>query len=311
MRAAELAARSLGHPVALALPADGERPLVAASLAGDPPRVRVAWLDAEGGVIARVACPPGRPSRPRPVVAAALDLAEPPAGPDRVIAGRATDGVAAVRPVLAVEEPVPDIPVAEEGLVLARVPLGAQVVAIDALDRSGEPVGRLLAAGVTELRAAGGSVGGRLGLSHGMAAGIGAGRWVADLDEAAFEAGAAPWLPTWLPDGLVRGRPRVEPDAAYPAAPPAVVIAWTGPGDARVLLRQTLAPLASPDPGGRGAREVEIGAAVGVLRGRWMPTLVWETPERAFGLQARRIPDAEAAALRIARSVVPPATEDR
>jgi hypothetical protein len=144
-----------------------------------------------------------------------------------------------------------------------------------------------------------------------MAAGIGAGRWVADLDEAAFEAGAAPWLPAWLPDGLVRGRPRIEPDAAYPAAPPAVVIAWNGPGEARALLRQTLAPLASPDPGGRGAREVEIGSVIGVLRGRWMPTLVWETPERAFGLQVRRIPDAEAVALRIARSVRPPAVEDR
>jgi hypothetical protein len=81
---------------------------------------------------------------------------------------------------------------------------------------------------------------------------------------------------------------------------------WTGEGEARVLLRQAPAPLASPDPGGRHARQVEIGEAVGALRGRWLATLVWETPHRAFGLQVRRVPDAEAVALRVARSIPVP-----
>jgi hypothetical protein len=140
-----------------------------------------------------------------------------------------------------------------------------------------------------------------------MAAGIGAGRWAADLDEAAFEAGYEPWLPAWLPGGLTRGLPRLEPDGAYPSAPPAVIIAWSGADDARVLLRQAPAPLATPELGGHGARPVAIGPAAGFLRGRWLPTLVWETPERAFGLQVRRLGDPETVILRVARSIAPPA----
>ena len=107
--------------------------------------------------------------------------------------------------------------------------------------------------------------------------------------------------------GLERGRPRVEPDVAYPAAPPAIVIAWAGGEAARVLLRQAPAPLASPDTGGRGAREVAVGAVRGVLRGRGLVTLIWETPERAFGLQIRGVPGGEEVALRVARSVSPQA----
>jgi hypothetical protein len=50
---------------------------------------------------------------------------------------------------------------------------------------------------------------------------------------------------------------------------------------------------------------VKVGAATGVLRGRGLVTLVWETPERAFGLQVRGMPGAEEVALRVARSVGP------
>jgi hypothetical protein len=144
-----------------------------------------------------------------------------------------------------------------------------------------------------------------MGATHGMAAGIGSGRWVPGLAEAAFEAGYEPWLPAWVPPGLERGRPRIEPDIAYPAAPPAIVIAWTSPEGGRVLLRQAPAPLASPDAGGRDARAVDVGGHPGVLRGRGLVTLVWETPERAFGLQARGLPEAESVALRVAESVSP------
>jgi hypothetical protein len=299
----ELAARALGHPVAVALPAVGGLPVVAASLGGEPPRARVAWIDPVGGApVARVSCPPGRPSRPRPLVAATVRLAEPGWPADRVLAGTVADGVTAVRPALAGEEDSPIVPVAD-GIFLARLAPDAVVLAVEALDRRGEPVGSMVRAGVGELQVTGGAIGGRFGVGHGMAAGIGAGRWVDGLEEAAFEAGYAPWLPAWLPPGLTTGRLRLEPDVAYPAAPPAVISVWSGEGQARVLLRQAPAPLASPDPGGTTAREVEIGDARGVLRGRWLPTLVWETPERAFGLQVRGIPDSVEVALRVARSV--------
>ena len=101
---------------------------------------------------------------------------------------------------------------------------------------------------------------GRIGATHGMGAGIGGGRWAPGLAEAAFEAGYAPLAARWMPPGLERGRPRVEPDVAYPAAPPAMVVAWTGDGGARVLLRQAPAPLASPDAGGaRRAARCAVG----------------------------------------------------
>jgi hypothetical protein len=305
MSVQEVAARALGHPVPLALPAEGARPIAAASVAGEPPRTRVAWIGEDGRVVARVACPPARPSRWRPVVATAVTLSEPSGSSDRLVAARAAPDAAGVRVVAALEDPVPDAPVGPDGLALVRLPAETAVVAVDALDVRGEPIGRLAGAGVAELRVSGGTVSGRLGLTHGMAAGIGPGRWVPDLDEAAFEAGYDPWVPDWLPSGLARGDARLEQDAAYPAAPPAVAIAWTGAEDARVLLRQTPAPLASPELGGRGAREVAVGGATGILRGRWLVTLVWETPERAFGLQVRRVPEADAVAARVARSVGP------
>ena len=48
-----------------------------------------------------------------------------------------------------------------------------------------------------------------------------------------------------------------------------------------------------------------MGDAVGMLRSRGLVTLVWETPDRAFGLQVRGIPDGDEVALRVARSIAP------
>lgn len=303
-RARRTAEAALGHAVPHVLPPDDGGPIVAASVAGDPPCARVAWVTAGGEVIARVACPPGRPSRWRPVVAAAVALEAPP-HVDRVLVARLAPEAAAARPLLAAEEEAEPAPAGGEGLVLARIPAEVAVLAVDALDASGEPIGRLARPGISELRFDGSSVSGRLGATHGMGAGIGGGRWAPGLAEAAFEAGYEPWLPAWVPERLERGRPRVEPDIAYPAAPPAIVIAWTGIDGARVLLRQAPAPLASPDTGGRGARRVPVGGAEGVLRGRGLVTLVWEVPERAFGIQVRGMAGGEEVALRVARSIAP------
>ena len=304
-RARGIAEAALGHPVPYVIAAGDDGTIVAASVAGDPPCARVAWVDPGGEVLARVACPPGRPSRWRPVVAAVVEAEAPPRVADRVLVGRLAPEAAALRPILATEGEAPASAAGEAGLALARLPAEAAVIGVDALDASGEPIGRLARPGVSELRFDGTSVSGRLGATHGMGAGVGGGRWAQGLAEAAFEIGYAPWLPSWVPKGLRRGRPRVEPDIAYPAAPPALVIAWTGEGGARVLLRQAPAPLASPETGGRGAREVPVGDATGVLRGRGLATLVWETPERAFGLQVRGMQGAEEVALRVARTVGP------
>jgi hypothetical protein len=70
-----------------------------------------------------------------------------------------------------------------------------------------------------------------------------------------------------------------------------------------VLLRQAPAPLASPETGGRGARREPIGDVEGVLRGPRLVTLVWEGPERAFGIQVRGVPSGDEVALRVARSI--------
>ena len=300
-----IAEAALGHPVPHLLAPAGDAPMVAASVAGDPPRARVAWVSAEGAVVARVACPPGRPSRWRPVVAAVVALEMPPRVADRVIVARAAPEAAAIQPLLASEDAIAPTAVGGGGLVLVRLPSEAPVIAVDALDASGEPIGRLARAGISELRFDGSSVSGRMGATHGMGAGIGDGRWASGLADAAFEVGYTPWLPDWVPPGLTRGAPRVEPDISYPSAPPAVVIAWTAADGSRVLLRQCPAPLASPDTGGRDARAVEVGGTPATLRGRGLVTLVWETPERAFGLQVRGASLGEETALRVARSISP------
>lgn len=300
-----IAEESLGHDVPQVLPPVGGGPMVAASLGGDPVRARVAWVLPSGEVLARVACPPGTPSRWRPVVATVVSLDVPTSPPDRVLVARLAPEAAAVGVVLASDDAPGTAGAGPGGLTLLRLDSEAPALAVDALAASGEPIGRLSRAGLSELRSDGLAVSGRMGATHGMAAGIGDGRWAAGLAEAAFEVGYAPWLPSWLPAGLTRSRPRVEPDISYPAAPPAVVIAWTDPEGARVLLRQCPAPLASPDPGGRDTRVADVGGAPGVLRGRRLVTLVWETPERAFGIQVRGIPLGEETALRVARSIAP------
>jgi hypothetical protein len=297
------AAGVLSHPVPHALPAQGDFATVAASVAEDPPQSRMAWVTAEGEVLARVACPPGRPSRFRPVVATSVTL-DPSGGPeDHVVVCRVAPGIEAVRVIYAGHED--DDPVASvgaEGLALVRLPVGVPITSVEALDARGEPVGSMVGQGLTRLRLSGGSSSGRAGLTHGMAAGVGGGSW-ADMEEAAFAAGYTPVLPGWEPEGFLRSDPRVEPDVAYPAAPPAVLFVWSGPGDARVLMRQAPAPLASPEMPGRGSRDVDVNGVVGILRGTRFVTLVWETDERAFGVQVLRMDDAPEVALRLARSV--------
>ncbi len=301
---ARAAADVLGHPVAAALPPDGAGVVVAASVVDDPPRSRVAWVLPEAReIIARVACPPGVVSRWRGVVATEVTLDVPGRTADRVVVARCHEGVAAVRVILGSDVPGPVVEVPAGGIALARVPPTVPVDAVDALDATGEAVSRLERAGLGLLRTDGTTISGRLGSGHGMGAGIGHGHWVEDLAAAGFEAGYDPVMPTWVPDGLAAGRPRIEPDLAYPAAPPAVIVAWTGEDGGRVLLRQTVAPLATPDPRGPLSAEVDIRGARGVLRGRGLVTVVWQTPERAFGVQVRGIPDGEEVALRVARSV--------
>lgn len=302
--------RLLDHAVSTLLPAEAGAggPVVAVSSAGDPVGARVAWVDIPGRrVLARVACPPGRPSRFRPVVASVVALDAPGLPGDRVMVAHVAPSVHGVRPALLDEADPPAAPVDHAGLSVARVGAGAVVIAVDALDHTGEPVGRLVRAGISELRFDGTSVGGHLRATHGMAAGIGAGRWAADAADAEFEAGYRLAYPRWMPPGLAPGRPHVEPDQAYPAAPPALVLSWDAADGARVLLRQAPAPLASPDPGGRHARPVVVGGWPGVLRGyRRLVTLVWETDTRAFGVQVRGMVAPEAVAVRVAEGIQVP-----
>ena len=297
----------LDHPVPVALEPLSGTGIAAASLAGDPPHARIAWVDAETGkIVARVACPPGRPSRWRPVVATEVTLLDVDGPLDRVLVVRLSGEAIAVTPILALEDNPPPVAADPAGLVLVRLPIGVALIGADAIGPNGEPIGRIDVAGISHLETRGAAVSGRLGMGHGMGAGIGHGHWARDLDDAAFEAGYTPRLPAWVPSGLQQGRPRIEPDLAYPAAPPAVIVAWSDPHSSRrVLVRQTPAPLASPDPGGAGARTVRIGDLEGVMRGRGFATLVWETDDRAFGVQVRAMEGGEAVALRVARAIPP------
>jgi hypothetical protein len=281
--------------------------VVAVSRAGDPPRLRVAWVDTEAGaIVARIACPPGRPSRFRPLVASVVALDAPHLPADRVLVAHLAPTASAVRPVLMDDPRAGAVDTEPGGIAAVRLSPEALLLAADALEPGGEPVGRLVRAGISEMRFDGVSVGGHMRSTHGMAAGIGGGHWVNDHAEAAFEAGYDPVMPTWIPPGLAPGRPRVEPDIAYPAAPPALISRWEAADGARVLLRQAPAPLASPDPGGALARPVDVHGLPAALRGgRALMTLVWEGPSRAFGVQVRGMVDPEAVALRIARSIAP------
>lgn len=293
----------LRHPVAVTLVDDETAVMIAASVAGEPPCTRLAWIDWRAATIAaRLGCPPGRPSRLRPVVA--TDVRVDQAGIDeRVVAARATEGVTHLQLVVADDIPPPPTPVGAEGIALMRVPVRTAVVGVDALSEAGEAVGRLDAAGIGFVSLSGGRIAGRLGASHGLAAGFGAGRWVAALDDAAFEAGFMPLMPTWLPDGLERGSFHIEPDVSYPAAPPSVAVAW-GREPHRVLVRQAPGVLASPDPGGPRTQAIRIGphAATLTARGRFA-TLVWETDDRAIGIQVVGFASPGEVAIRVARSL--------
>lgn len=297
----------LGHPVDVVLPPSGsETAFVAVSRAGDPPRVRAAWVTPDGVVVARLGVPPGVPSAVRPLVAALADVtADGVSG--HVLLGRAAPGVSAARALLAGAEPV-EFPVAHGGVIAGHVPRSPMLVALDALTRDGEPIGRLMHTGIHELTLVAGRVSGRLGASHGMAAGFGAGATVAGLPFAESEAGYGALLPEWLPAGFAMATVRVEPEAAYPFAPPSIAIAWAAAAGAgapggRVLLRQAPGPLAVPEsPDGRGRAEI-IHGRVGVMRGRGQAFLVWEAGNRAFGLQVRGVDSPEDVALHVARSI--------
>lgn len=301
MAGRDAAERILRHPVAVTL--DDERHIsVAASVGGDPPQTRVAWIDGVAcSIVARIGCPPGRPSRLRPVVATDVELVQGGID-DRVIAIRAAPGVTGVAVRVADSVAPPPVAVGPEGVALVRVEPGLVVVGVDALEGD-EPVGRLDAGGIAHLILSGGKMSGRFGSGHGLAAGFGAGRWTVDPVDAAFEAGYEPVMPTWIPDGLDRGAFHLEPDPVYPFAPPAVVVAW-GVEPRRVLVRQTPAPLAVPIAGSGRTELVAVGAAEAVLmaRGRFA-TVVWETAERAFGVQVVGIDGPADAALRVARSI--------
>lgn len=294
----------LGHPVAMVIPPDGDHSAwIAVSVVGEPPRVRAAWIRPDGQVAARLGCPPGIPSPVRPAIAAVVDV-DADGVADRVVLGRVTPGLRAVRVLIADPETL-EVEVGPEDIIAARLPRGIAVVAIDPLGPSGDAVGRLERTGMADLQSVAGRLEGHLGSSHGMAAGFGAGDTVADLPTAEMEAGYSARLPTEVPDSLTLATVRVEPEAAYPFAPPSIAIAWSGDDDARILIRQCPGPLAVPElPDGRG-REVDIAGVPGVLRGRGqgIAFVVWEQGGRAFGLQARGLDDIDDVALAVARSI--------
>lgn len=299
----ERAERALGHAVnsVLAPELPGE-PLLAVSVAGDPPSVRVAWVGDDGEVLARLACPPSRPSRARPVAATSVTV-ELPALADRLLVARlAPEAAAAFAQVVEAEGPGP-VEAGADGVAIVRLDRLAVVTGVGALDESGEPVGMLARAGIGELHLGPDGISGRLGASHGMAAGIGAGRWVESELEAQIETGGDIAAPTWIPRGFGERRLRIEPEIAHPSAPPTVVSVWVGDERSRLLLRQAAAPLASPETAGPRTRGVDVGGFPGVIRARGMVTLVWETDALAFGLQLRGIEDPVDTALRVARSV--------
>lgn len=293
----------LHHPVAVALRDDRTGVMVAASVSGEPPRTRLAWIDwRANAIVARLVCPPGRPNRMRPVVA--TDVRVDQAGiDDRVIAIRAAPGIEAVQVVVADEEQPPPARVGPDGLVVARIALRTPVIAVDALSTAGEAVGRLDAAGIGQLTLTGGRMAGRLGSSHGLAAGFGAGHWAPDLAAAELEAGFTPRLPAWVPEGLAAGPFHIEPDVSYPAAAPSVAVAW-GREPQRVLVRQTPGELAAPAQGGARSEPVQVGAWAGQLmaRGRFA-ALVWEADDRAFGVQVVGFDAAGEVAVRVGASL--------
>jgi hypothetical protein len=295
----------LGHPLVMVVPPETGPLWVAVSTVGPPPCVRVAWVDPETGEDrARVLCPPGVPSRWRPIIGAVVSFIDGTTARDQLFVGRLAPEARAALPLLAEEATATAAPVGPEGIVVIRLSPDAMLLGVDAIGQADEPIGRLDRSGMADLQTSGGQVSGRLGSGHGMAAGIGHGRWLDDLESATFEVGYGIVLPGWVPAGFGRSRPRLEPDLSYPYGPMAVIVTWDGPDGQRVLLRQTVAPLASPDPGGALAHDVDVNGIAGVVRGRRsFVTVVWQTATRAFGVQVQRMDDAEEVALRVARSV--------
>jgi len=295
----------LGHPLVMVVPPESGPLWVAVSTVGPPTCVRVAWVDPEAREDrARVLCPPGVPSRWRPIIGAVVAFMDGATARDRLFVGRLAPQARAALPLLAEETTAVAAPAGPEGIVVIRLSPESMLLGVDAIGQADEPIGRLDRSGMADLQTSGGQVSGRLGSGHGMAAGIGHGRWLDDLESATFEVGYGIVLPEWVPAGFRRSRPRLEPDLSYPYGPMAVIVTWDGPDGQRILLRQTVAPLASPDPGGALAHEVDVGGFGGVVRGRRsFVTVVWQTATRAFGVQVQRMAAAEDVALRVARSV--------
>jgi len=298
-------AEILGHDIDFALAPETGEWWAAVSIVGDPVRVRVAWVNPSSGEIkAKVACPPGVPSRWRPVIGTLVRLMDGTTPLDQLFVGRVAPEAHAIR-VLGIDESRSDADaIGPEGLVVARVRATDVIACADAIGPGDEPVGRLDRSGMAELDTSGPQVSGRLGSGHGMAAGIGHGRWMDDLLIAELEVGYPILLPEWVPYGFTQSRPRIEPDLSYPFGPLAVIVTWTGDDNQRVLVRQTVAPLASPDPGGALSRPIDIAGHPGVVRGRnAFVTLVWQTDTHVFGVQVQRMEDAESVALEVARSI--------
>ncbi|MEQ9092951.1 MAG: hypothetical protein RLN63_02495, partial [Miltoncostaeaceae bacterium] len=203
MRVREQMERVLGHPVSLTLGPSDDGLVIAVSRSGDPASIRAAWVDAGSGrVLARMATPPGRPSRYRPIVAAVMSIDAPDLPHERALVALVAPTASAMRPVMMDDPAAPAVPVTADGLAATRLPRDAVVLAADALDDTGEPVGRVVRAGISEMRYDGVSVGGHMRSTHGMAAGIGHGHWARSMAEAAFEAGYEPPRARWNPPGL-------------------------------------------------------------------------------------------------------------
>ena len=262
MRMADLAGaeRLLRHPVAALLTAPEGAVTVAASIGGDPPCTRLAWIDwRAGAIVARIACPPGPPEPP----AAVGGHRRRGGAGGRRRPGPRDQGGRPASPASRSPSPTPSSRPRSRSVPSRSRSCGSPrdlaVVMVDALDAGGEPLGRLDAAGIGVLHLSSGRLAGRLGARHGMAAGFGAGRWTDDLEDAAFEGGFPPAAPGVAPGGP---RARAVPPRAgrrLSGGAAAVAVAW-GREPRRVLVRQTPGPLPNPDtPGGR-TEPVAIGS---------------------------------------------------
>jgi len=138
----------LGHPVDVVLPPTPDCDArVAVSRTDAPVRVRAAWVSDAGDVVARLGCPPGVPSPVRPIIATVCEVSADGVS-DRLLLGRATSGVAAVRAAMPDSDGV-DVPVHGEGIVAGRIPAGPVPIALDAIAPDGESIGRLMHSEIT------------------------------------------------------------------------------------------------------------------------------------------------------------------